>query len=172
MQATPPTVPNRESKLPAAPAYLLATFFGVGYCPLAPGTAGSVAAVLLLWPLRDFVPLHPVLFPATVALLAAAGVWAAWQVERREGREDPSIVVVDEVCGQWLAFSLLPVLTWKILLLGLVAFRVFDIFKPWLVRKAEKLPGGLGIMADDLLAGIYACVVVQAACRFFLPALL
>lgn len=146
-------------------AYSIGTFFGLGYCPVAPGTAGSLGAVLLFLPFRPFFTANPALFGAAIAALAAVGILAAAAVARAEGREDPSRVVVDEAAGQWLALLLLPVLSWKTILLAFLLFRAFDIWKPFPAAQSERLPGGVGIMADDLVAGLYANLVVQGLCR-------
>lgn len=127
----------------------------IGRVGKAPGTAGSLAAVLL----APVLFLHLDLYARLLALatLFVVGGLAASRAEAVLGRKDPSMVVIDEVLGQWLTFLpffLLP--TWQ-LIAGFVLFRVFDIAKPWPIRRSENwLPGGFGIMLDDVLAGIYA----------------
>lgn len=148
-----------------AAAYASATFFGCGYCPVAPGTAGSLGALLLYLPLRPFFAANPLLFGAAIAGLTAAGVLAAGVTARAERKEDPSLVVIDEAAGQWLALLLLPVISWQTLLLSFLVFRAFDIWKPFPAAQAEHLPGGVGIMADDLVAGAYANLILQGLCR-------
>jgi phosphatidylglycerophosphatase A len=101
-------------------------------------------------------------------VLSAAGVWAAEQMERRTGRKDPQEVVIDEVSGQWLALLASPALlnaaaNWKSFLAGFILFRVFDITKPFPAGRAEFLPGGWGIMADDWVAGLYAAACLWLA---------
>jgi phosphatidylglycerophosphatase A len=90
-------------------------------------------------------------------------VWAAGETARRTGIEDPQFVVVDEVVGQWLALAGARVLNWKTWLAAFVLFRLFDIWKPFPVRQLESLPGGVGIVADDLMAGLYAALVLFLA---------
>ncbi len=109
-------------------------------------------------------PLHhtaaiAVLAAASLALLAL-GVWAAGKAEEFFGRTDPGQVVVDEVVGQMLTFLLLPHATWKWLAGGFLLFRVFDIVKPFPAGQAERIPGGWGIMLDDVVAGVYGMAVL------------
>ena len=96
-------------------------------------------------------------------LLAIPGIWAADVVARESGRKDPQIVVVDEVVGQWMTLAGATALNWKSWLLALALFRLFDIWKPPPVRRLEQLPGGLGIVADDVMAGVYGALVLFAA---------
>ena len=141
---------------------------GVGYLPLAPGTWGSVVGVGIYLLLRytainfghtTFLFLEL----ASIVIITLAGIWAASQTERITGRKDPGKVVVDEVAGQLI--SLLPItlvpfwLSWKPwVIVSFILFRFFDIVKPYPARQMERLHGGLGIMCDDLVAGVYAAV--------------
>jgi phosphatidylglycerophosphatase A len=93
-------------------------------------------------------------------LIFFVGVWAAGESEKFFGRTDPGHVVIDEVVGQMLTFLLVPHASWKLLLAGLGLFRFFDVTKPFPAGRAERLPGGWGIMIDDLLAGVYALVAL------------
>jgi phosphatidylglycerophosphatase A len=93
-------------------------------------------------------------------LLAAPGIWAADVYAREVGKKDPQKVVVDEVVGQWMTLAGATVLNWKSWLLAFVLFRLFDIWKPAPVRQLERLPGGLGIVADDAMAGVYGALVL------------
>jgi phosphatidylglycerophosphatase A len=138
------------------------TFFGAGLLKPGPGTYASVAAVLLWWGAAHV--WHPGAVALAVATLAAAaiatvtGIPAATIVAREAGREDPGFVVIDEIAGQWIALiAMRP--DWKHAALGLVLFRVLDIWKPWPVRRLEELPDGTGIMLDDVAAGVLALVV-------------
>jgi phosphatidylglycerophosphatase A len=139
----------------------LATCFGIGRVPLAPGTAASVAALPFGWALS--LAGWQALGIAT-ALLTLAGIWACGQHARNVGVKDPSECVIDEVAGQWLA--LLPVALegrahdWRAFAMALFLFRLFDMLKPWPVSAAERLPGGLGIMADDVVAGSIAAAAL------------
>ncbi len=147
--------------LPAAnPALLLATWFGCGYSPVAPGTAGSAAAVAIAAVLH---PSRPWLFALLAAALFLPAVWAADRAARLANRKDPSMVVVDEVIGQWISLAGARVFNWKSYLLAFLLFRLFDIWKPPPVRQLEALPGGLGINADDVMAGAYAGLVLMLA---------
>ena len=135
----------------------IATLFGIGRMPYMPGTAGSLAAALLAWPIALFLG-HWALLPLGLGV-GAIGVWASGAYERECGREDPSECVIDEVAGQWLALAFAPV-TWQGFVLAFVLFRFFDMTKPWPISAAEKLKGGLGIVADDIVAGVAAGLVV------------
>ncbi len=144
-------------------AAVLATWFGCGFSPVAPGTVGSIGALVpafLLARYGGWVPWH-------FAVLAAAGflpaAWAAGSYAARMGAEDPGAVVADEVLGQWLALAGATTFNWKSWLAAFLLFRLFDIWKPFPVRRFEKLPGGWGIVADDLAAGAYAALVLRAA---------
>lgn len=145
-------------------AWMVATFFGAGYGKPGPGTYGSVAAVLL-WALFAWLA-HPSAFTLTLALLIGIaiamvlGVPAATIVERESGRTDPGFVVIDEVIGQWIALLLSPA-DWRHGLIALLLFRLFDITKPFPVRRFERLPGGWGIVFDDVAAGLYALGVAS-----------
>ena len=147
------------------PACLLATWFGAGLLPKAPGTWGSLAALVCAWPLVQ-IGGRPYLLVG-IAVVFALGLWAADHYARATNGGDPGEVVIDEVAGQWIA--LLPVAGTSLspgdyalaCLPALIAFRLFDIWKPWPVGWLdEKLHGGLGIMMDDVAAGLYAGVVV------------
>jgi len=141
-------------------AMLVATWFGCGRSPAAPGSAGSAAAIAigaLLVRYAGFTPWH---FLVMAALLVLPAVWAAGVAARAAGVEDPGFVVVDEVLGQWIALAGARALNWKSFLAAFVLFRLFDIWKPPPVRQLERLPGGIGINADDAMAGVYAAVVL------------
>ncbi len=145
-------------------AWLVATFFGAGFLRPGPGTYGSVAAVAL-WLAAAFLVHHNTLTLSIVTAIAAGiatavGIPAATRVANEAGREDPGFVVIDEVAGQWVALLLVPPL-WPNALVALILFRFFDIFKPPPIRRFEALPGGLGIMADDLVAGGFALAAVH-----------
>ncbi len=140
-------------------AWALGTFFGAGYLKPGPGTYGSVAA-LLLWyaAAHTFAPARVTLaLTTTVAavLITLIGIRASTIVARESARKDPGFVVIDEVAGQLFALILMRP-DWKHALLALLLFRLFDIFKPWPIRKLEALPEGTGIMLDDVAAGILA----------------
>ncbi|HEY3382081.1 MAG TPA: phosphatidylglycerophosphatase A [Vicinamibacterales bacterium] len=139
-------------------AILLATFGYVGHFPIAPGTAGSAAAIPLYLLLRWAG--MPALDVAVIVVLFAAGCWAGSEAEAHYGRTDPGQVVLDEVIGMLLTLLFLPV-SWIGVLLGFLLFRLFDVFKPFPARQCERLPGGLGIMADDAVAGIYGNMALR-----------
>jgi phosphatidylglycerophosphatase A len=138
------------------PAILVATWFGCGLAPVAPGTAGSLAAVVIAYVL----PWRPMYFTALAIALTPIAIWAAGVTARETNSKDPQIVVVDEVLGQWITLGGASVLNWKSSLAAFVLFRLFDIWKPPPVRRLEALPGGTGIVADDLMAGLYGALVL------------
>ena len=144
-------------------ARLIATWFGCGYSPVAPGTAGSLAALAIAWTLVRYARWQPLWFLMPVVALTAPGIWAADVTARESHQKDPGFVVVDEVLGQWLALAGARTLNLKSWIAAFVLFRLFDIWKPAPVRQLEALPGGTGIVADDLMAGIYAALVLFAA---------
>lgn len=223
---TPSAEASSQKQKPSF-ALLIATAFGVGYAPKAPGTFGSLVGVITIFLSAVFFlrpshwtklfSLHPLsdaaledrhfLVPGSdihdaamwlplvcafllLIFLALAGVWASQKAADYSGLKDPQFVVIDEVAGQHLAlvlplipialphltsrvdfsyfaiFSALSLVNWKYLLAGFLLFRLFDIWKPYPVKKLENLPGGWGIMADDWLAGVYAAILLRAALHF------
>jgi phosphatidylglycerophosphatase A len=144
-------------------AVLLATWFGCGYSPFAPGTAGSAAAVLIAVVLHQYAGLDGWHFALMGAILFFPAIWAAGITARARKLKDPSVVVVDEVIGQWISLAGAHSLNWKSWIAAFVLFRLFDIVKPFPARQLEDLPGGLGINADDVMAGVYAGLVVFLA---------
>jgi phosphatidylglycerophosphatase A len=139
---------------------LIATWFGCGYFPWGPGTIGSLAAILIAAALHFSLGAGRITLLVLIVVFLLPGIWASTQTERLLQKEDPGIVVVDEVLGQWLTLLGATVLNWKTLLAGFVLFRVFDIWKPWPIRKFELLPQGTGIVADDLMAGVYGALML------------
>jgi phosphatidylglycerophosphatase A len=148
-------------------ATLVATFFGIGYLRPGPGTWGSAATVLLWWLVARWVALPWRPGMAALAALAAVllGIPAATRVARASGRKDPQFVVIDEVAGQLITLIAAPV-AWQSLLLGFILFRAFDIVKPPPVRQLERLPEGVGIVVDDVGAGLYGLAVMQIVLHF------
>jgi phosphatidylglycerophosphatase A len=153
---------------------------GVGYLPIAPGTIGSLVGVglyLAVWgglyqifeanAARGRLNLLYVFTPQLAAMLllifvvSMVGIWAATRAEKATQKKDPSIVVIDEVAGQMIALLSGPfwIHSWWSILSAFILFRLFDIWKPYPIRRLEALESGLGIMADDLLAGVYALIV-------------
>jgi phosphatidylglycerophosphatase A len=176
--STPTSTTNSGARKPRV-SLAIATAFGLGYLPKAPGTWGSLggAAISLgmAWIVsrkmlqqlnmeRDANFWTVGLTPGyaeyvIVVLIAILGVYVADQAAKYAGMKDPQFVVIDEVSGQMITYFFpFTVLNWKSLVLGFILFRVFDIWKPFPARQAESLPGGLGIMADDWIAGIYAAL--------------
>lgn len=141
---------------------LIATWFGCGYAPRARGTYGAAAALLIAI-LLAYAGWRPLYFLALAVAALPVAVWAAHRMAQRLGTKDPPQVVVDEVVGQWIALAGASALNWKSWLAAFVLFRLFDIWKPAPVRQLERLPGGYGIVADDVMAGVYAALVLFAA---------
>jgi len=148
---------------PTRLANAISTWFGCGYSPKAPGTAGSAAAIGLGIVIEHFAGWRPLSFAALAAVVSVPAIWAAGQTARQSGMKDPQFVVVDEVVGQWLALAGARSLNWKSWLAAFLLFRLFDIWKPFPVRQLESLPGGVGIVADDLMAGLDAALVLFLA---------
>jgi len=143
----------------------LATALYIGYIPGAPGTYASAATSLALYFYqRRFHHIAPELHISVLGLITVIGVLVSAEASRIRGEEDPSIVVIDEVAGQLLTFFYLPLHSWN-LILGTFFFRVFDVWKPSPVRQLESLKNGVGIMADDLMAGVYSCLLLHLVNR-------
>lgn len=142
---------------------LVATVGGLGYFPMAPGTVGSAAGLLVYLPIRWLGV--PVIEALAIVAVFFIGAIASTAAERHFGHIDPGPVVADEVLGMLVTLAFLPVsITGAIV--GFVLFRVFDVIKPPPSRQLEALPGGWGIMTDDLMAAIYAHVVLRGLCWY------
>jgi len=142
-------------------ALILGSVFYLGFIPGAPGTYASIATTLgffLIFSFSHQIPLT--LHLSAVCLISVAGVLASAAISKNTGVKDPSYVVIDEVAGQLVTFLFLPVSALN-LILGTIAFRFFDIWKPFPIRRLESLEDGVGVMADDLLAGVYGNLVLQ-----------
>ena len=147
-------------------AVFVATVAYCGYFPIAPGTAGSAAGLvvyLLVWWTRS-----PAIEVALIALTMVAGAWAATHAERFFGGIDPGPVVIDEVLGMLVTLAFIQA-GWSAALAGFVLFRILDVIKPWPANRLEKLHGGFGIMADDAMAGVYANIGLRIM-MWLLPA--
>jgi len=163
---------------------------GVGYMPIAPGTWGSAVGVGIYFLLHEAavrvagnsgnrigtVPSESshLIFTTLLLLIAIifslVGVWAATRVERLRGQKDPGKIVIDEVAGQLITFLFIPLISpWWIIAAGFFLFRAFDIWKPYPIRRLEALESGLGIMADDVLAGLYAATILAIVSLLMLP---
>jgi phosphatidylglycerophosphatase A len=139
-------------------ALAFATVAGLGYAPVASGTVGS-AAGLVLWAI---LPQSPVVHAAAILALFAGGIWAGGVAERYFDTIDPSPVVIDEVMGMLVTLFAVPV-GWGGALAAFVLFRLMDVLKPYPAGHLERLPGGLGVMADDAMAAVYANLILHAA---------
>jgi phosphatidylglycerophosphatase A len=152
-------------------ATLVATFFGIGYLRPGPGTWGSATTVILWWLVAHRIVPHWQPWVAVLLALVAilVGIPAATRVARACGRKDPQFVVIDEVAGQLITLIGAP-MAWQSLLLGFILFRAFDIVKPPPVRQLERLPEGVGIVIDDVGAGLYGLALMQIVLHFGLLA--
>jgi phosphatidylglycerophosphatase A len=144
-------------------ARLLATWFYAGYAPKGPGTAGSLAAIVIAWLLVRYAGFGPVSLGFLGLVMLAPAIWASDVTARESGLKDPQIVVVDEVVGQWITLAGAIRLNWISWLAAFLLFRAFDIWKPPPVRQLERVKGGAGIVLDDAMAGIYGALVLYAA---------
>jgi phosphatidylglycerophosphatase A len=140
-------------------ALFICTFGYVGYAPVAPGTVGSLAG-LVVYGLLRLAQAPPLIELVVIVALFVAGVWSGTQAERHFGGTDPGPGVIDEVVGMLVTLWLLPA-TWTVAVLGFLIFRVFDVIKPWPAGRLESLHGGLGMMADDVMAAIYANLALR-----------
>ena len=156
-------MPDDGGRFPLLPK-MIATSLGVGFLPVAPGTWGAIAGVILWMPLYLWASAG-VTFWVTlgaIVVLTVLGTWASGVAERYWGK-DPVVACVDETVGQWVSMlPITPLCPWWEILLSLLLFRLFDIYKPLGIRATEKLPGGWGMMADDILAGIYSMLIIFA----------
>lgn len=150
------TSPARSASNPFGMA--IATVLGIGYAPFAPGTFGSAAGLLVWW----LLPASPVVHAVVIVAIFIAGSWGGNVAERHFGRTDPGQVVIDEVMGMLITLFLNPVGTmgaW----VGFLLFRVFDVIKPYPANRLEALHGGIGVMADDAMAAVYANLALRVA---------
>lgn len=145
-------------------ANYFSTVVKTGYLPLAPGTWGSLAALAVWYLILPFI--SSITFIASIIIIFAIGIYTSSITESALEVKDPSVIVIDEWVGQWIALMFLP----KSIVWGVVAFalfRLFDIWKPYPISKLDSIKGGIGIMLDDVLAGIYALIGVQLL-RYFI----
>jgi phosphatidylglycerophosphatase A len=146
---------------------MIGTFFGIGHLQPGSGTWASAITVALWWAASKWLPVAS-LVPVSIAvsgLVTLIGIPPSTVVARESGIKDPGFVVIDEVAGQMIALIAVPV-NWKYMLAGFILFRSFDILKPFPLRRLESLPGGMGIMMDDVGAGLYALALLQLWLHF------
>lgn len=137
----------------------IATVGYIGYSPVWPGTVGSAAGLLAFYAVRATGSI--VVELGAIVVLFAVGIWAGTEAEHHFGGEDPGPVVLDEVVGMLITLALLPV-SFAGALAGFVVFRILDVIKPWPAGRFERLPGGLGVMADDGMAAVYGNIIMHA----------
>jgi len=151
---------NLTKTVLSSPVHFLAFGFGSGLSPKAPGTVGTLAAIPLY--LLIFVHLSPLVYLLVLAAATALGIWLCDESSKRLGVHDHGGIVWDEFAGFWLTMWLAPA-GWVWIVIGFLLFRLFDIWKPWPISWADRqVSGGLGIMLDDIIAGVYAWLVLQA----------
>ncbi|MCW5960584.1 MAG: phosphatidylglycerophosphatase A [Pyrinomonadaceae bacterium] len=168
-----PAVLPLPDSIPAHLAHFIGTFGFSGYLPVIPATFGSAAAIGAIAAgqiLAGFFPLlrNGSVFPLMIAAAVVSGVWASKRIAEMTGSKDPSIVVIDEVAGQWITFVFVAgTIGWFELFAGFLLFRFFDVFKFFPANKLERLPHGFGIMLDDVVSGVYAAAVLSFLAYFF-----
>jgi phosphatidylglycerophosphatase A len=140
----------------------VASVFGAGYSPVASGTVGSLVTAVAIW----LLPLTLLRTAIALVVVTLVGIWAGGRVERVLGRKDPGVIVIDEVAGMLLAVMGLP-RSLPVLITAFLLFRLFDIWKPFPARESQALTGGMGVMVDDLIAGLYALVLIMGARTLF-----
>jgi len=140
---------------------LISTFFYAGYFPLIPGTAGSLAGVFIFFLIKDNIAAHLLALCALLIL----GLLVCGRAEEEFKKKDPSFIVIDEVCGMLLALLFLPY-NIRFVIIAFLIFRILDTLKPWPACRVEKLKGSLGIMGDDIVAGVYTNIILQVVVRF------
>lgn len=141
--------------------YAFVTAGGAGFSPVAPGTAGSLVALLLAY----WFHLSPLVLLGLTAMVLVAGIFASRYIEGVTGKEDPGLIVVDEVVGMWINLLWIP-FEWKYLGLAFLLFRIFDIVKPWPAHQSQSLPHGIGVMMDDVIAGLYGLAALHILILF------
>jgi len=141
---------------------VLASVAGAGYSPVASGTVGSLVTAVAIW----LLPLTPFRIAVTLVVVVLVGIWAGSRVERVLGRKDPGVIVIDEVAGMLLSMIVLP-RSIPVLLTAFLLFRLFDVWKPFPARESQALTGGVGVMIDDLIAGLYTLILIMGARALF-----
>lgn len=136
--------------------YAIATVGGAGFSPVAPGTMGALVGALLAY----FFHFSTLVLILGIVVCSIVGVFVSHKIEQITGRDDPGLIVVDELVGQWINLLFVP-FVWKYYLAAFLLFRFFDIVKPWPVRQSQHLPYGVGVVLDDILAGIYGLIVLH-----------
>lgn len=144
-------------------ARLIGNFFFLGRSPFIPGTVGTLGGLLLYYPLRNNIVIHAI----TMVIVFIVGTWSARQMCVKLSNNDPQEVVIDEVVGMLITLFLIPC-SFTTVIIGFFLFRIFDIIKPSPIRNLEKIKNGYGVMLDDVLAGVFANIVLQIIYYSFL----
>ena len=147
---------------------MIGSFLGIGYFPLFPGTIASLVTAAIAYALATSVEIKPIWDIEIFFVLLLIGLLAGYDLVRHKNIKDPKWFVMDEVAGMWLTLIALPKDNIWVVLIAFAMFRVFDISKPWLIRKAEKIPGAVGIMFDDVLAAVPSWVITFLIWKFVL----
>ena len=142
-------------------ATLWGTFFGIGFFPFAPGTAATAAGIVLAF----FLKFDSVVYLSATVVLLVVSVPVCTYIEKAVGKKDPGILVIDEVVGVLIALIGLP-LSWPVVMCGFFLFRALDMFKIYPINRLESLPGGFGIMLDDVMAGLYTNLALHLAVKY------
>ena len=142
-------------------AFIFASFFGVGFFPVAPGTAATFAGIAFIYLLQGNMYLYFILMAGLLIL----SIPICSYLEKQIGRKDPGFIVIDEVVGIMVGLLGLP-LTWPTAIIGFFLFRAFDMFKIYPINRFEALPGGWGIILDDVMAGLYTNIILHIAVRY------
>lgn len=137
-------------------AVVFATLFGIGYCPFAPGTLGTLAALIVCF----FLPTNSLIYIVWIAAVTAVSIPISYAAEQYFLVEDDRRIIIDELAGYMVAVAFIPK-TWIYFLAAFILFRIFDIFKISFIRKSQTLPWGIGIVVDDLLAGLVSNFILQ-----------
>lgn len=143
-------------------ARTVASFFYLGHSPLMPGTVGSLGGLIVYFLVKD----RQLLYGFMIVFLFVLGMLFSAEAERIYRRKDASMIVIDEACGMLIALYLVP-FSWKVVVLGFILFRFFDIIKIFPAKKVEKFSGAFGVMLDDLIAAGYTNIILQVLIRFF-----
>ena len=147
--------------IPKISVKIISSFLGVGYLPFIPGTFGSLAGLAVFYLIKD----NAFIYALSIFILLILGLITSGAAEKVFKKKDASCIVIDEVCGMLLSLAFLPYYNIKVVFSGFIIFRILDSLKPYPAGRLQGLAGGLGVMADDIVASLYTNIVLQAALR-------